>query len=311
MDLGVPQGSKLGPLLFLIYINDIKDAIKRMGIKLFWDDTLTYYWDHSIDKVLEVINEELRELKTWLKKNKLKLNIMKTKYLIMGKNIDENLIENEIKIDIDGEIIERVKNIKYLGVIIDENLNWDEHFRVLVSKFQGKINFLWRYKNVLNWEGKKLLYNAFVGSVLNYCASILFELSGRDLDKLQKSQNDAMRNILGWGRRVRIIDMLEKLGWLCIELWVKYRTFITIFKMKSGIIRELNVNTLKVWEAIHDHKTRKGGLGWGFDRRGTIDKMIFYKGIRDYNKCYELEGGKLEVFKNKLKGRLMKYQKAN
>ena len=100
-----------------------------------------------------------------------------------------------------------------------------------------------------------------MGSILNYCVTILYEAGKQEVEKLQLGQNAAMRYILGWGRESRIIDMLEKLGWLCMEMWIKYRVFILIYKIKMGVIREVGEEVEKLWEKKHNKDTRKGEGG--------------------------------------------------
>lgn len=102
--LGVPQGSKLAALLFLIYINDMKDCLLYLSLVLFADDTLLYYCGKDINEINQRINEDMERLHKWLYSNKLKLNIGKTKFMVInGRNVDQ-----QISVSINRETIERV-----------------------------------------------------------------------------------------------------------------------------------------------------------------------------------------------------------
>ena len=135
MVCGIPQGSSLGPLLFLIYINNISNCSDKVSIRIFADDTNIFASSKSIKDLEILINEELTKVKKWCDLNKLSINIKKTNYMIVkssNKKITENI---NIKItNIDGTIycLERKDHIKYLGVLIDEKLSWKYHIAIFV-----------------------------------------------------------------------------------------------------------------------------------------------------------------------------------
>jgi hypothetical protein len=121
-DLGVPQGSILSALLFVLYMNDIVSVVNNVKINLFADDTLLWIACDSVEEAVTIMNQELEKLYHWLCSNKLSLNIEKTKAMIvtLKKNIDKNM-----KVKINNNIIDYVTEYKYLGVILDEHLNFN------------------------------------------------------------------------------------------------------------------------------------------------------------------------------------------
>ena len=136
---GVPQGSILGPKLFILYINDICNASTSLKFILFADDTNVFYSGVDIHIICECISRELDKLHVWLSVNKLSLNVDKTNFILFGncKNIDN------VCISMTNRIITRVRAIKFLGVIIDEKLTWKDHISLVRSKLSKTVGILY------------------------------------------------------------------------------------------------------------------------------------------------------------------------
>ena len=118
---GVPQGSVLGPLLFLIYVNDLPKVSKVMQFYLFADDTSNYFDSNNLVYLQKIVNRELKKIKKWLEANRLLLNIDKTNYVIFHSPARK--IEEFVKIKLGSKPITRVNYIKYLGVFVDATLS--------------------------------------------------------------------------------------------------------------------------------------------------------------------------------------------
>ena len=136
---GVPQGSILGPLLFLIYINDLANICKHTMPIFFADDFNLFINGKDASKIELELNEELSNIVSWLKINKLSLNVNKTQFMIFSRK--QNQIEN-IVIRIEGQIIDHVTQTKFLGVIIDEKLTWRNHVNHISTKIAKGIGIL-------------------------------------------------------------------------------------------------------------------------------------------------------------------------
>ena len=136
---GVPQGSILGPILFLIYINDLFNVCQHVMPILFADDTNLFLSGHNLDMMETIINQELKEISEWLKVNKLSLNIKKTHYMIFTTK-RKRLVD--VSLQIDGHIINETNSTKFLGVIIDNKLSWKNHIKHVVGKVSRGIGMI-------------------------------------------------------------------------------------------------------------------------------------------------------------------------
>ena len=126
---GVPQGSILGPLLFLLYINDLHKASKIIKPIMFADDTNFFYSHMNIKTLFDTVNKEL--VNEWFKANKLSLNTKKTEYTFFHKLSKKGKIPLLLpKLKINGILIRRSNQIKFLGIVIDENITWNDHIDI-------------------------------------------------------------------------------------------------------------------------------------------------------------------------------------
>jgi len=122
----VPQGSILGPLLFILYINDITNSSRLLSFILFADDTNIFSSSNSLQDLENITNIELCRVSDWFKANKLSLNASKTHFVLFGNKPRPNNA-NPLKIIIDGKVLEQIGHSKFLGVVIDAKLNWKHH----------------------------------------------------------------------------------------------------------------------------------------------------------------------------------------
>ena len=132
INCGVPQGSVLGPLLFLLYINDLNQAIKFCKVHHFADDTNLLCLSNSIKKLNKLVNTDLKHLVNWLNANKISLNLKKTEMVIFKSN--QKKFEGDLKIKLCGKRLHPTKSVKYLGVKIDTTLCWQYHVNDLSIK---------------------------------------------------------------------------------------------------------------------------------------------------------------------------------
>ena len=190
MKTGVPQGSVLGPLLFLLYINDIMHVLDSDRLKLFADDTNIFLFDNDLKCLAKKANEDLQALYQWFHANKLSLNIDKTCYSIFAPN---NKQVFPIKLLINNNEINRVDCCKYLGVMLDEKLSWKNHIDHVYSKLLKFTSLFYKLRNNLTIECRKSLYFAMVHQQLIYAIEIYGSANKTVLHPLQTLQNKLLR----------------------------------------------------------------------------------------------------------------------
>ena len=130
---GVPQRSILGPLLFILYVNDITSTSNVLDFILFADDTTILYSHENIESQISVVNAELKEVSNWIKTNKLSVNASKTNYMILKTSQMTSVKAQDFNVILDDTILDRVLNTQFLGVLIDENLTLKCHFDCILK----------------------------------------------------------------------------------------------------------------------------------------------------------------------------------
>jgi hypothetical protein len=197
---GVPQGSILGPILFLIYINDIKESNNKLNFILFADDIVCLAIEQDKEKLIQKLQEDLNYLQDWCTDNDLYINEEKTKIMLF-KNNEETVVNFKLhssgcfdksqqckcgKVDV-------IKSIKYLGVTIDDKFNFELHVDEIIKKLRQVSPKLYQLKNILNGKNKKIVYESLIKPHLLYAVEVYGNGKKSAIKRLEKVQNKLVK----------------------------------------------------------------------------------------------------------------------
>ena len=213
MTTGVPQGSILGPLLFLAYINDMPaDCLQHTQASLFADDTVLYCTAPSLGEFEEKLNDDLSRIRLWLKRHKLTLNVSKSKFILIGGSRRLKSF-GSITLKIEEQEFEQVTSYKYLGVKINETLTWSDHVELIRKRVTQRPGLLQRIKHLLLEYSRELLVSSLILPLLDYADIVLGNINNKKLmDSLQVLHNKTAKFVLNLPNRDSSIKELTHLS---------------------------------------------------------------------------------------------------
>ena len=170
VNYGVPQGSILGPVLFIIFMNDIPRCTSLLNFVIYADDTNVYLTSDNINEAFDVVNEGLRGVSGWLRVNRLTVNASKSQYIVFRRK-QRVLPGATHDLYLNNERLERVSSVKFLGVYLDEHLLFTAHVTYVLKKTSKYLPILYKIRRSLNRNTLKLIYNSLIHANLMYCIS--------------------------------------------------------------------------------------------------------------------------------------------
>ena len=251
---GVPQGSILGPLLFLVYINDLSTVAQESFPLLFADDTSLYYKGKNLNDIAHVINKELSSISDWLAANKLSLNVDKTNYVIFTRNSKKI---HDVDISIKGKTIQRVYSTKFLGVHVDSQLNWKAHIAYTSQKLSKCCGILYKARRFLHKETLLTLYYTFAYPYFTYCNIIWGNTYKTYLSQIEKLQKKIIRIITCSKYRAHTLPLYNENRLLNIYDIHKYACGIFMYKYCNGELPDVFGNMFVRNTEIHSYTTRQ------------------------------------------------------
>lgn len=295
INIGVPQGSVMAPILFNLYIEDMVRALDPACMStLYADDTSFALTDISDRELENKVNLNLDRLLNWYGVNSLYLNPTKTNYIRFHTYQKQC---NSLNLSINNIQLERVSSAKFLGIVIDENLSWKEHCCTVVSKLNSCCYLFRGLRDVLTTEQIVTLYHAQVGSMLRY--GVIFWGASTMIEDVLVGQKGVVRCLLGLGRRESCRNVFKTLGILTVVALYILELCVSIYKRKHQFVQNRDV---------HNFNTRqKDRFHIGHSRLNVCKNSPNSRGIQIFNSLpsYVRDSNSLNSFKGRLKKLLL------
>lgn len=300
-NLGVPQGSNLGPLFFILFINDIC-FLKLFGKpQMFADDFAIKYECPDMQTLQFQMQHDMNTLEEWFNENKLVVNAKKTKFIIFKQNKtpDPTLLYK-------GQLLEQVKEYKYLGLIIKDDFKWDKHVDLIKQKISPYIFSLKKLKNILPQKSLELIYYSYIYSQIIYLNPIWSGCTQNKLDQLYVLQKRALKYVMNVHWRYPTSELFEN-DLKSLPYVIKQELLILIYKIVNSLIKH-NFD-LKQLKTLNEHYTRRRShFSIEHFTSDLCEHNVLYKGLNEFNKLpKEIKNLKtIAIFKKKLEDYLEK-----
>ena len=252
---GVPQGSVLGPLLFILYINDLHKACSTGNTRIFADDTNIFFKCKDTNEITRIGSLLMMQLHQWFKSNKLTLNAEKSNFVVF-RSKRKNLNDIPDQLQFENQKISRNNSVKYLRVTLDEHLTWNEHILDLCNKLKRHFKTFYCIRRYLNKKQVKSIYYALIYSHIKYGITVYGSANKNMIAKIQTLQNKLLKVLMGKNYRYSTNSLHNELEILKVSDIAKTNTVTFIHNYFHDKLSKIFKNYFTVFNEVHNINTR-------------------------------------------------------
>jgi hypothetical protein len=300
---GVPQGSVLGPLLFLVYINDLSEGLTGEAFLFADDSSIFHKVNNDIFECACKMNNDLELINKWANQWLVSINAIKTISTLFTTKRPKPIPPLKL-----GSVtLRRVFSHKHLGLTLTPNLSWNEHISTIIAKANKRLSIMKAFKYRLSRQALITYYHGFIRPVIEY-GDLLYDSCTKELsDMVEGVQLEAARTVTGAKRYSSHAALYTELGWNSLSVRRKMHKLIKLFAIHNQLTPEYLSDTLKSYQTKHLYGTRIANnpnqLNYPTANKELYRKSFFITTIHDWNKLnpYCTNSPSLPCFKMRLK----------
>ena len=282
---GVPQGTILGPLLFLLYINDLPNCLYFSQPRMYADDTSLTFASVDLKHIDDCLNYDLNRVYIWLSANKLTLNLTKTEFMLVASRQKLSTFSVIPSFSINDHPVKQVSSVKSLGVHIDQNMSWDCHIQNICKKIASTLGAIKRIRHLIPFNILINVYDSLVQPHFNYCSVVWGNCGSGLSEKLQKLQNRAARILMHASYDSNIDELFRALGWRKLKYQRSESAAVMMYKSLHGMTPEYLTSRFVFRNDITSYRLRntENKLALPQPRTNYLKKSFSYSGAGLWN----------------------------